>query len=762
LSKLVPTVLLAAPDSATTDEWRRALLGMEVRILEAPRGLESTAGQRIDIAIGRWDRATADALRALHPAARLVHCEPELPVALVEAIGHGIQVEYAAGAEDLRQVVLRLARPRRLAARLAIAGLTVKIQGRGQHQLLDLSSAGLAFVLGHNADVGAFLPGEAITGLSVWREERLLLDGAEARIIRLTPQADSYHVGCALRAPTPGNAVLRVIRDPATCVGLVHSAVRSRQLVLRRIPSDGQELQPLRARLDVATRSLELAGLDQVFSLFEVIECQFELAGTLYRFRAACASVAPLKLRLPAGIEVLQQRGAPRHPASSELRIVLESPFGGGTIERRVGDVSTSGLSFDIDAARDLLPVGTRIHKLTLKRGDAGIPLRGHVRNLVDRQQALRCGVELDHLDHATREHLVELLMHDRYPSLDPSGVDFDGLLAFMRKAGYLDEKREQALEPLYPDARRIHAALRKDSQGLQRTFVVREAGKLVGHIAGLRAYPRTWMFHHLAALPGHRAAGVLSVAVVDELLHEGSCEFFRLWFLNSARFPSRVFGGFARKLANGPLSDIRAYAHAVLPVAHWANDRSDLDVGDADATELLQVEQHLVATLPSIVVQAEDLTRQGLHLASLDQRYLQRGAYRHRRVLAVRREARMLGYALLEISSPGLNLADALSSFRVVIFPDAPAAATQEARRALVGKAVAIYGRSGRELARCLIAPEEAAEYTALGMKLDEDTSLCWTCHRSQFQAFAEHMRVFFEELVARGRPKERAADAA
>jgi hypothetical protein len=375
----------------------------------------------------------------------------------------------------------------------------------------------------------------------------------------------------------------------------------------------------------------------------------------------------------------------------------------------------------------------------------------------------MRCGVELDNLDPRTHEQLVELIMHDRFPALDASNrMDFDGLIGFMREARYLDEAREQALRPLFPEARRIHNTLRLDGRDLQLTLVVRDQGEIVGHVAGLQAYPRTWMLHHLAGLPGHQAAGLLSVASMERLLHEPSCEYMRMWFLSSARFPSRVFGGFARKLANGPLSDVRTYAHAMLPTDdRWAFTAPGVEVGEPDAAERVAVEQQLVATTAPIFLQAEDLTRAGLGLETLDERYRRHGLHRRRQVLVARRAGRLAGFALLEISSAGLNLADALSAFRVVVAPDDEPRA-QETRRALVAAAIEVYARTGRRLARCLVDPEEREAYRAMGVVLDQDTSICWTAHRSQFQAFAEHMRAIFEEVGFRDRRAEPVAKVA
>jgi hypothetical protein len=768
LSRLLPTVLLAAPDTLALEEWRRALSGLELNVVEMllDRDLQSTQGQRIDIAVGRWNHASMDTIRGLHPAVRLVHCESGVPVTLVEAVGRGFALECACGPEDMREVILRMSRPRRVAERLAIEGLTVVVgDASGHHRLLDLSSAGLAFVLAEGTPVAGFLPGEPLAELSVWRQDELLLDGAEVQVTRLEPVGSTYRVGCVLRARAAAPPVVtRVIRDGATCAGMVQGAVRARQLLLRGLDDERAPLVCTRAILDLDAGELQLPGHDHDFELYDVVEGQFELGGAVHRFRTACSGVAPLSVRLPAAITVAQERATPRVHASTGCYVSMWSPFGGVPIERRVRDLGIAGVSFDIDAAADFLPVGTRISGMTLKSGKLSVRLDGQVRHLLHRPTRMRCGVEFEDLDPATHEQLVELIMHDRFPALDGSnGLDFDGLIGFMRKAHYLDEAREQALRPLFPEARHIHTKLRHEGRDLQLTLVVRDVGEVVGHVAGLHAYPRTWMLHHLAGLPGHQAAGLLSVASVERLLHEPSCEFFRMWFLSTARFPARVFGGFARKLLNGPLSDVRSYAHAMLSTdGRWASADASIEVGEAEPAERVLIEQQLVATMPPILVQAEDLTRGGLALDSIDQRYRRHGLHRHRRVLVARRAGALAGFALLEISSPGLNLADALSAFRVVVVPDGHAGRAQEVRRALLGAAGAVYAGTGRRLARCLIVPEEREDYRALGVTLDQDSSICWTCHRSQFQAFAEHMRAIFEEAGFRDRRAEPVAKVA
>jgi hypothetical protein len=118
--------------------------------------------------------------------------------------------------------------------------------------------------------------------------------------------------------------------------------------------------------------------------------------------------------------------------------------------------------------------------------------------------------------------------------------------------------------------------------------------------------------------------------------------------------------------------------------------------------------------------------------------------------VIAARRGGQLVGFVLAELSSPGLNLSEALSSFRVFVLP-AGREVKSGVHRALLDAALAFYASAGRIMGRCLIDPSEAQDFESLGIELDKGRSICWTAHRVQLPPFTRHMRNLFARLAVR-----------
>jgi hypothetical protein len=369
------------------------------------------------------------------------------------------------------------------------------------------------------------------------------------------------------------------------------------------------------------------------------------------------------------------------------------------------------------------------------------------VRNLSRRADGhLRCGIELVGLDDHQRERVADWVVRRQYAGLeDGRFASFDELFSFFRQSGFLPPERERALEPTMTEVRRTFDTLAAEPNRVFKSVVLRKEGAVVGHISSVRSYRRTYSIQHLAARAGRQAGLVLSVGNAEYLMQNLDFDYIKMWFHASNPFPARVFGGFARKILDPDLCVARAYAHVTLPTAHVLETSARIHVGDADARALLEIEQFFLAREPALLLRSDDFTRSGLRLEELTSAYRAIGLERRRDVLTARGEnGALLGFALAEVSSPGLNLFDALSRYQVFVTPAARRDAG-EARKSLIAAALRRYGAAGRTEASAVIAANEAAEYRALGLPLDERQSVCLTCHRSQLRRFAEHMEGLF-----------------
>ncbi|MGZ3404988.1 MAG: PilZ domain-containing protein, partial [Polyangia bacterium] len=652
--------------------------------------------------------------------ARLIVVAPELPEPLVDAVGRGVDARWvpdAAGAvAELRR--LRLAR---LAdgVRHRFTDVTVRWQGAAESaQLRNLSNDGFAFEVA-DTDVERLLPGSELEGLTLSRRGLAAVGGARALVRHVEPLATPgrYLVGCALK-PRATVSTIRptLLRDPALCAALFRSGLGTGVVVT---PHDADahdgaaELQLVGGRVDTA-RGVVTAVCDGTLAEHDLVNGYFELAGRLYRFTTVVIAAAPLTLKLPAVLEETLQRASARYrPASNEALVVeVRSPLTDAVALKTIVDLSAAGFSFSIDGARDLYPLGLRLD-VTLRLPDGPLACGAQVRTLVREAGRLRCGVELVGIDAPSRLRLANFVMRLRFPGVDDgAGLGCDALFDFLRETGFLTPAKEESLRPVVDEVRQSFEALYATPSTLFKAVVAREDGALVGHVSGVRAYRHTWMAQHLTARPTVHVGHLLNLGAAEYFCQNPDFEYFKIYFHADNKWPARVFGGFARMLRDPQQSELRIYRHLALRTDAPLPPAADgVDVLEASVDDLAAVERYFMQRERGLLLRADDLTRQTLQLSELNKRFGALGLYRRRRVLCAMRKNVCLGFALAELSSPGLNLSEALSAFQIFVTNEGQADADR-VRRSLLQAVLPIYRHAGRPIARGLIAADEIADW--------------------------------------------------
>ncbi len=732
------------------------------RVADAAALATLTANTTVDAVVAGSCAGLAELASRIR--ARLIVLAAELPEALVDAVGRGLDGVWVPDVAALVAELRRLRNPRSAhSVRHKLAGVRVAAPALAQAaRLHDLSNDGMAFEVA-DSDVERLLPGNALDGLTLAREGRVCAAGMRAlvRHVEALPGAGRYLVGCALKPPAAAptaNAPGRRVDNVALCAALVKAGLKS-GIVIAPLDGDGHdgthELQLTGGRVDVARGTIS-AACDGALAEHELIRGQFELVGRRYRFTSVVLSAAPLLLKLPSVVEETHQRASARHrlQPSEALTVEVRSPLDDGTALKRVVDLSSSGFSFAVDGARDLYPIGLKLD-VALRLPDGALVGPAEVRTLVREGAHLRCGVELIEADSQSRLRLANFVMRLRFPGVDDGGgLTGDELFAFFRATGFLYPEKERVLAPVIDETREAFAALYARPSPVFKAVVSRDhAGALVGHVSGVRAYRHTWMSQHLAAQPSKHVAHLLNLGAAEYFGQNPDLEFFKIYFHADNKWPARVFGGFARMLRDSSQSELRSYRHVTLPTdSAPLPGPTGIDVLEAAPDDLAIVERHFVTREKGLLLRADDLTRHALQLSEVNKSFAAIGLYRRRRVLVAMRRNKCLGFALAELSSPGLNLSEALSAFQIFV-TDEGAAAQDDVRRALVNAVVPIYRHAGRAVARGLLTPDEAGAYERIGLALNDEVSMCWTCHRDLYPRFCDHVERLFAALERRGR---------
>jgi hypothetical protein len=415
-------------------------------------------------------------------------------------------------------------------------------------------------------------------------------------------------------------------------------------------------------------------------------------------------------------------------------------------------DLSTSGFSVEIDAEHDLLPLGMQVSHVSLTLGAEQISARGAVRNLarLPTNGGLRVDVEFLDLDESARMRLADFIMQGRFPPVvDGQDLGFDQLWAFLRETRFLFPEKIAGLEPLMKGVRHTLDLLHSHRSRIFKSVVCRDGSRLLGHISGLRAYRDTWMMQHLAALPGRQVGRLLMMGALEYVRQNPDLRYVKAWYFPQSRWPARMFGGFARTIANSELSELRSFLPFTVPVAWPLPPAPGIEVIEASRGDLPAVESYFVGTERGLLLRADDLLRSAINLSELNSSFRKVGLQRRRRVLLALRRDVPLGFALAEVSSPGLNLSEVLSSFRVFILPNGRDSAS-EVRSALIIAVLPIYRQAGRLQAVGVMVSEDAAGYAELGIRPAQPW-MCWTFDSRLVPAFCEHVDRMFDAVSAR-----------
>jgi len=452
---------------------------------------------------------------------------------------------------------------------------------------------------------------------------------------------------------------------------------------------------------------------------------------------------------------------AARHGgASATLRKLVEEAMRQGRSARDRQDAAYRFLSVmagDLphfeDAARELYPIGLVVD-VTLRLPDGPISCAAQVRTLVREHVRLRCGLELLDADAASRLRLANFVMRLRFPGVDDgAGLGCDELFGFMRETGFLTPAKEESLRPVAEEVRHGFEALYAAPSRIFKAVVAREDGELAGHVSGVRAYRHTWVAQHLTALPTVHVGHLLNLGAAEYFCQNPDFEYFKIYFHADNKWPARVFGGFARTLRDPQLSELRLYRHlAVRTDAPPPPTPVGIDVLEASTDDLAAVERYFVQRERGLLLRSDDLTRQTLQLSALNRDFGTVGLYRRRRVLLAMRRNVVLGFALAELSSPGLNLSEALSAFQIFVTDEGQADA-DGVRRALLGGVVPIYRHAQRPIARGLIAADEIGPWQRIGVAVSDEVSMCWTYHRTMCARFCNHVERLFAAVERRAR---------
>lgn len=337
-------------------------------------------------------------------------------------------------------------------------------------------------------------------------------------------------------------------------------------------------------------------------------------------------------------------------------------------------------------------------------------------------------------------------LVEVAYPSVRVTrDVTFEEVWKLFLDSGFLYPDKVSRLQPVLPEIQQTVRSLLRENGNLLCTVVLRNETALDAQLSMLRWCESTWMVQHLAALPltartlDASAQLMLGFAYYARLRQE-DMDWAKAYFRPNNAWPSRVFGGFAKRIDDPQTSDFRTYHYLVAP-AHSASPAAPdgVEVRPAVADELPLVEDWYRSRGRNVEIAANQLDASSVRLTQLEDTYRLGGLKRSREILVAQRAGRIAGFALLEVSSIGMNFSELTNAFTVHLLEE-----DSGARVALIQAAKQRYAALGRVQCIGLEDGDDLSPFEACGFTKLKDYT-CFTFHRQHMADMEEYFVTLF-----------------
>jgi hypothetical protein len=422
-------------------------------------------------------------------------------------------------------------------------------------------------------------------------------------------------------------------------------------------------------------------------------------AGKSVLYSGACEILWQSSLRASRTFVLRQVRGNIQRFKAKQYRnarqqlvpspnIVFEHPVIGRRINLKVGDLSGSGFSVEESEEDSVLMAGMVIPELKLTFAQ-GLSLRCKAqvvfRNpLPGGEGSVRCGVAI--LDMDIRDHVKLLSMLHQVAnqrSYVGTEVDLDDLWSFFFETGFIYPEKYAYFQANKEQIKRTYAKLYGENPHIARHFIYQDRGVILGHMAMVRFYHGSWLIHH------HAARKTVSIkaglAVLDQISHYlnelGNFYFAHLQFVYcyyrpDNKFPSRVFGGFARQQRDPRVCSLDSFAYArhrgaTAPSRDWPDSWELKPSSPFDRSELASFYSFASGGLMIDAFDLQQGSGDGDEADELAREYRRLGFKKETHCYSLRKEGSLKAFILANCTDAGFNMADLTNCVTLVVLDD-------------------------------------------------------------------------------------------
>ena len=389
----------------------------------------------------------------------------------------------------------------------------------------------------------------------------------------------------------------------------------------------------------------------------------------------------------PLNFEI--QRFKPREYRSARQQLVpspdavIRHPLTGKDVQLKIHDMSGSGFSVEEHEEDAVLLPGLVTPETTLKfASNFVLRCRGQVIYSIpeeDDRHGVKCGITI--LDMAINDHMNLLAIlgqaEDGNSYLCDS-VNTDLLWEFFFRNGIIYSDSYELVHEHKDQVKRTYENLYTRNPHIARHFIYQDKGMILGHLAMLRFYERSWILclhssqNTIPQLNQKLALLNQAARYVYESYSFASAhlDYLVSYYDSNDKFAISVFGSIARNTQSPKGCSIDSLAYfrhrreehrdCVLPEGYYLASTTHED--------LAVLESFYEHKSGGLMMQAFDLVPGSSNIRKLSNEYLQLGFQRKRYLFSLKTKDQIKAVLMINSSDIGLNMADLTSCIKIFI----------------------------------------------------------------------------------------------
>lgn len=482
---------------------------------------------------------------------------------------------------------------------------------------------------------------------------------------------------------------------------------------------------------------------------------------------------ATLNIKLPKSIYKARRRRALRISCNGmEVSFSFLHPLFGKIFLFPVYDISHRGLSFRGDYLKCLLwkDISLRGCQIQIRGEDLSVGTVKVASNFhvitIDGESEKRCSVEFVDLPMKTRKLISSYVLKENNPHLRIVKSDMiDSLWDLFYKSKFIYTSKEDYIKKIMPEIMETWTKLLSGDNNFFRTIVFVEEGKEVGTASAVKAYENTWILQHLATTghPLKQISKYVLLGLAHFLMENEEIQYMITYFQPENSFPGKIYSDFEASYPLQEQLNFEKFSFLTMDIDNQTNFKiigeklvnslhNKIIVEQANYEDGIIIEKHFGKILEPLEIRARSLFKNSLRLPKINEVFKATGLVRERHCLVAKEEGQSISaFALLENTSPGVNLSGLLNTFSLFSIEDG-GEIYRASRRILIGCVISLYQSWGVKTVICLTTDEDLSDYMAFGFEKKREY-ICFTSTRKVIKNFYNYVKERYGSLDLRTR---------